>query len=117
VANKFSIEEMIVNLLLNAIKYTPAKGAVEIRAIDKGDSVQIEVADTGIGIPADEIPRVFDEFFRGAKAKKMERDGTGLGLSIAKQIVKRHNGRIWVESTQGEGSTFKLTLPRNGVHC
>ena len=117
VGNKFSIEEVIVNILLNAIKYTPEKGAVEIRAVDKGDCVQIEVKDTGIGIPADEIPRVFDEFFRGAKAKKMERDGTGLGLSIAKQIIERHNGRIWVESTQGEGSTFKLTLPRKGVHC
>ena len=117
VANKLSIDETIVNLLLNAIKYTPEKGAVEISAVDKGDCVQIEVKDTGIGIPADEIPRVFDEFFRGAKAKKMERDGTGLGLSIAKQIVERHNGKIWVESTQGEGSTFKLTLPRNGVQC
>ncbi len=117
VANKFSIEEMIVNLLLNAVKYTPDKGAVEIRAVDKGDCVQIEVEDTGIGIPADELPLVFDEFFRGAKAKKTERDGTGLGLSIAKQIVERHNGRIWVESTQGKGSTFKLTLPRTGRHC
>ena len=117
VGNKFSIEETIVNLLFNAIKYTPEKGAVEISAVDKGDCVQIEIQDTGIGIPADEIPRVFDEFFRGAEAKKMERDGTGLGLSIARQIIERHNGRIWVESTQGEGSTFKLTLPRNGMHC
>ena len=117
VGNKFSIEEVIVNLLLNAIKYTPEKGAVEISAVDKGDSVQIEVADTGIGIPADEIPRVFDEFFRGAKARKTERDGTGLGLAIARQIIARHNGRIWVESTPDEGSTFKLTLPRTGRHC
>ncbi|MCD6392056.1 MAG: HAMP domain-containing histidine kinase [Planctomycetes bacterium] len=117
VGNKFSIEEVIVNVLLNAIKYTPEKGAVEISAVDKGDCVQIEVKDTGIGIPADEIPRVFDEFFRGAKAKKTERDGTGLGLSIAKQIVERHNGSIWVESTQGEGSIFKLTLPITGRHC
>ncbi|RKY06787.1 MAG: hypothetical protein DRP66_08100 [Planctomycetota bacterium] len=117
VGNKFSIEEVIVNILLNAIKYTPEKGAVEISAVDKGDCVQIEVKDTGIGIPADEIPRVFDEFFRGAKARKTERDGTGLGLSIAKQIVERHNGRIWVESTQGKGSTFKLTLPKTPRHC
>ena len=117
VGNKFSIEEVIVNVLLNAIKYTPEKGSVEISAVDKGDCVQIEVKDTGIGIPADEIPRVFDEFFRGAKARKTERDGTGLGLSIAKQIVERHNGSVWVESTLGEGSTFKLTLPRTGRHC
>jgi signal transduction histidine kinase len=117
VGNKFSIEEVVVNLLLNAIRYTPEKGTVDIRAIDKGDSVQIEVADTGVGIPADEIPRVFDEFFRGAKARKMERDGTGLGLSIAKQIVMRHNGRIWVESGPGGGSTFKLTLPKTRRHC
>ncbi len=117
VGNKFSIEEAILNILLNAIKYTPDKGAVEISAVDKGDSVQIEVADTGIGIPADEIPHIFDEFFRGAKARKTERDGTGLGLAITRQIVARHNGSIWVESTLGEGSTFKLTLPRAGRHC
>lgn len=117
VGNQFSIKEAIVNLLLNAIKYTPEKGAVDISAVNKGDSVQIEIADTGIGIPDDEIPHVFDEFFRGAKARKIERDGTGLGLSITRQIVARHNGRIWVESTPDEGSTFKLALPRMGAQC
>jgi len=115
--NRLSIEETILNLLLNAIKYTPDNGAVEIRAFDQGDFVRIEIADTGIGIPAEEIPHIFDEFFRGAEARKVERDGTGLGLSIARQIVERHNGKIWVESTQGRGSTFKLTLPKTGGHC
>ena len=110
--NQFSIEEMVANLLLNAIKYTPADGRVCIKARNRDDSVQVEISDTGIGIPADEQDKVFDEFFRATNARRTERDGTGLGLSIVKYIVERHGGQISVESEEGRGTTFKLTLPK-----
>jgi signal transduction histidine kinase len=112
--NQFSIEEAITNLLLNAIKYTPAKGTININARNHGDYVQVEVADTGIGIPEEEQPKIFDEFYRATNAKMVERDGTGLGLSIVKHIVERHGGTIGFESKQGCGTTFRLTLPQEG---
>ncbi len=111
--NQFSIEEMIVNLLLNAIKYTPANGTVTLNVIDQQEDILIEIVDTGIGIPENELEYVFDEFFRASNARKSERDGTGLGLSIAKQIVQRHCGKIWAQSKLGEGTKFAFTLPKN----
>jgi signal transduction histidine kinase len=110
--NQFSIEEMVTNLLLNAIKYTPANGTIDVIASSDESSVLVKISDTGIGIPKEEQARVFDEFFRATNARKAERDGTGLGLSIVKYIVERHGGQIQVESEQGCGTTFKLTLPR-----
>ena len=114
--NQFSIEEMITNLLLNAIKYTPANGTVEINAKEDGDYVLMEVADTGIGIPPEELSKVFDEFYRTTNAKKVEKDGTGLGLSIVKQIIERHSGKIWVDSKEGIGTKFSFTLPKTDYH-
>ena len=111
--NRLSIEEAITNLVFNAMKYTPANGTVEISARDHGDCVLMEVADTGIGIPKEELPKVFDEFYRAINARRLERDGTGLGLSIVKHIVERHNGRIWVESEEGVGTKLSFTLPKN----
>jgi nitrogen-specific signal transduction histidine kinase len=113
--NQFSIEEVIVNLLLNAIKYTPANGTVEINAKDDGDYVLVEIADTGIGIPHEEVPKVFDEFYRASNAKEVEKDGTGLGLSIVKQIVERHGGKIWVDSQESVGTKFSFTLPQKPI--
>jgi two-component system phosphate regulon sensor histidine kinase PhoR len=113
VGNQFSINEMIANLLFNAIKYTPENKTVHIEASGHDDYVQIDITDTGIGIPADEIENVFEEFFRASNAKESEKDGTGLGLSIVKQIVERHGGKISVQSKQGEGSTFTVILPKN----
>jgi len=110
--NQFSIEEMITNLLLNAIKYTPADGTIDVSAGSDENSVLVKISDTGIGIPKEEQARVFDEFYRATNARKAERDGTGLGLSIVKYIVERHGGQIQVESEEGCGTTFKLTLPR-----
>ncbi|MHC4889801.1 MAG: sensor histidine kinase, partial [Planctomycetota bacterium] len=81
VGNQFSIEEMVTNLLLNAIKYTPANGTIEMNAKNHGDRVLVEIVDTGIGIPQEEVPRVFDEFYRATNAREVERNGTGLGLS------------------------------------
>ncbi|MBC8469804.1 MAG: HAMP domain-containing histidine kinase [Planctomycetes bacterium] len=110
--NQFSIEEVFTNLLLNAIRYTPEKGTVTIGAKNGMDCVVIEIADTGIGIPADELEDVFDEFFRASNARKFQKDGTGLGLSIAKYIVERHGGKIWIDSIEDTGTKFWITLPK-----
>lgn len=103
---------MTTNLLLNAIKYTPEDGSIKVCTEDDGESVLVEISDTGIGIPPEELPKIFDEFYRATNAKKIEKDGTGLGLSIAKQIVVRHGGRIWAESNKNAGTTFRFTLPK-----
>ena len=113
--NQFSIEEVFTNLLLNAIRYTPEQGTVSIGAKNGMDCVVIEIADTGIGIPADELDDVFDEFFRASNARKFQKDGTGLGLSIAKYIVERHGGKIWIDSIEDTGTKFWITLPK-GSH-
>jgi signal transduction histidine kinase len=104
---------MVTNLLFNAIKYTPENKTVRLEVKSYDDHVQIDVADTGIGIPADELGNVFDEFFRATNAKRSEKDGTGLGLSIVKQIVERHGGEISVESQEGQGTKFTVTLPKD----
>ncbi len=106
------IQETIVNILANAVKYTPCNGRIDIGVNDKGNTILIQIKDTGIGIPKDELPRIFDEFYRASNAKEVEKDGTGLGLSIAKQVVQRHNGKIWAESEEGKGSTFNIILPK-----
>lgn len=110
--NQFSIEEAITNLLLNSIKYTPTNGTVQVQVKDNGETVLVEISDTGIGIPANEIDKVFDEFFRASNARRVERDGTGLGLSIAKQTIQRHGGHIWVESQEGKCTKISFTLPK-----
>ncbi|MBI5124322.1 MAG: HAMP domain-containing histidine kinase [Candidatus Omnitrophica bacterium] len=111
-AAKEYIQETLTNLLVNSIKYTPRNGKIDITVQDKGSSVLIEIADTGIGIPQKELPRIFEEFYRASNAKGVERDGTGLGLSIAKQVIEMHSGRIWVESEEGKGSKFSIELPK-----
>jgi signal transduction histidine kinase len=113
VGNEFSINEMITNLLFNAVKYTPEQKTVHLEAKSCDDNVQIDICDTGIGIPAEDVPNVFEEFFRAGNAKKREKDGTGLGLSIVKQIVDRHGGEISVQSQEGQGSTFSAILPKS----
>lgn len=110
--SRLAIEETITNLLLNSIKYTPANGAIQVQTRDDGEMVLVEISDTGIGIPAGEIDKVFDEFFRASNARKVERDGTGLGLSIAKQTIERHGGKIWAESQEGNGTKIMFTLPK-----
>jgi signal transduction histidine kinase len=105
------LQQVITNLVSNAINYTP-EGSVTIRIIDKAKELQVEVSDTGIGIPPAELPHVFDDFFR---ASNVEARGTGLGLSITRRIVEAHGGRIWVESPYPEnnqGSRFTCTLPK-----
>jgi signal transduction histidine kinase len=111
--HEFSITEMITNLLFNAVKYTPENKTVHLEAKSFDDHIQIDIIDTGIGIPAEDIESVFEEFFRAGNARKTERDGTGLGLSIVKQIVERHGGKISVQSQEGRGSTFSVIIPKD----
>jgi signal transduction histidine kinase len=106
------VEETIANFLANSVKYTPAGGSVDLRIGDAGASVLIRVTDTGMGIPAEDMPHLFTEFFRARNAKAAEHTGTGLGLSIAKEVAERHKGRVWAESEEGKGSTFYFSLPK-----
>jgi two-component system phosphate regulon sensor histidine kinase PhoR len=105
------ISRVIANLLDNAIKYTDPGGTVTVRLADIDDLIQIDVVDTGIGIPEDRIHYIFDAFYRISR----DSAGAGLGLSIAKTIVEIHGGKIGAESTHGKGSTFTFTLPKNKV--
>ncbi len=106
------IEETISNILINSLKYSRENGRVEIILKDQGNTVLIQVTDNGIGIPKEEIPKICQEFYRASNAKAIEKTGTGLGLSIAKQVVERHNGRIWIESDIGKGCTVSIELPK-----
>ncbi|WP_338827244.1 two-component system histidine kinase PnpS [Neomoorella thermoacetica] len=105
------LNQVLLNLIDNGIKYTPAGGRVTIRAARLGELVQVEVADTGIGIPPESLPRVFERFYRVDKARSREMGGTGLGLAIVKHIVESHGGSISVTSRPGQGSHFFFTLP------
>lgn len=103
------IEQVVINLVHNAIKFTPPDGEITIRVYQRKNNVVVEVQDTGVGIPEDEQLRLFERFYKSDKARRSE--GTGLGLAIAKNIVLLHGGNISVESTPGEGATFSFTLP------
>ncbi|MFA4981032.1 MAG: ATP-binding protein [Candidatus Omnitrophota bacterium] len=103
--------QVFLNLLDNAVKYTPEGGSIAINASDKGNVVQIDISDTGIGISEKDLPRIFERFYRVDKARSRELGGTGLGLSIVKHIIQAHNGQVWVQSTPGRGSTFSFTIP------
>jgi len=103
--------QVLTNLLDNALKYTPEEGSVTISIEAAGGFLQVNVADTGIGISPADIPRIFERFYRVDKARSREAGGTGLGLSIVKHIVQAHGGRVWVESAPGSGSVFSFTIP------
>jgi len=104
------IRQVIFNLVSNAVKFTPAGGAVDVRATRADGEVRVAVADTGPGIARDDRERIFEEFQQAAAGIK-QRDGTGLGLALSKRLVELHGGRIWAESELGKGSTFTFTLP------
>ncbi len=105
------IGRVLANLVGNALRHTPAGGTVSVRASTTSEGVQIQVSDTGEGISADDLPRVFEQFYRGEKSRSRATGGAGLGLAIAKGIVEAHDGRIWVESTPGQGTHFCFTVP------
>lgn len=104
------LEQVLVNLVHNAVKFTPPGGEVVLSAEAAPSGVQFGVRDTGIGIPAEEVSRIFERFYRVDKSRTGS--GTGLGLSIAKHIVEAHGGKIWAESMEGQGSTFYFTIPQ-----
>jgi two-component system phosphate regulon sensor histidine kinase PhoR len=105
------LERAVSNLVDNAIKYTPEGGRIRVSAKSAGSEVLIEVADSGIGIPPEDVPRVFERFYRVDKSRSREMGGTGLGLSIVKHVVHVHGGSVDVESAVGKGSTFRVRLP------
>lgn len=106
------LEQVFVNLLDNAVKFNRPNGEVRVDARVEGDRVCITVADTGIGIPSDDLPRVFERFYRADKARSREMGGTGLGLSIVKHVVEQMGGTVTVESRLGEGCRFTVVIPR-----
>ena len=110
-ADKERLHQLLVILLDNAIKYTPPPGQLLINGAKQSSSMVITVEDSGPGIPAEELPRVFDRFYRGDKARSREKGGTGLGLSIAKWIVEQHGGKIGVDNKTGGGAKFSIVLP------
>jgi len=105
------LDQLLMNLLHNAIKYSPDGGTVVITADEHPDAIVVSVADEGVGIPARDQARVFERFYKVDRARQRGLGGTGLGLAIARHIVEAHGGRIWLESTDGEGSTFSFSLP------
>ena len=107
---------MLENLLENAVKYTPTGGTVTVTLSDarlnsSPASVEVMIKDTGIGIPAAEQPKIFQRFYRSSNALRASPDGSGLGLFIAKDIVSHHQGQIWFESVEGQGTTFHVAIP------
>lgn len=109
--DRSEMDKVFINLLSNALRYTPAGGTVRVIPFIDSKHFGFKVQDTGIGISKEDQVRIFNEFYRTADAKKMERTGTGLGLNLVREIVQKHHGEIRVESKPGEGSTFIVTLP------
>jgi signal transduction histidine kinase len=112
VGNPLAIRELLTNLLMNSVKYTPFEGHIELIVRDKNDELVAEVTDSGIGIPKEELTKVFEEFYRASNVTREAKAGTGLGLSIVKQIVDKHQGKIWVESEPNIWTRFTIVLPK-----
>ena len=107
-----AVQQILVNLLDNAVKYTPEEGSIAVGArLAADERIEISVHDTGIGIPADDQPRLFERFYRVDKARSRELGGTGLGLAIVKHLVRALGGEVRVESELNKGSAFSFTLP------
>ena len=111
-ADEARLSQVVLNLLDNAVKYSPDGRDITIKAVPGEKLVQFDVIDTGIGIPDEDLPRIFERFYRVDKARSRDLGGTGLGLSIVKHIVLAHGGDVWVSSVLGHGTTFSFTLPR-----
>ena len=103
--------QVIDNILNNAIKYSPDGGKIKVSMKTTDDQMILSISDQGLGIPKEDLPKIFDRFYRVDKARSRAQGGTGLGLAIAKEIIKQHNGFIWAKSEYGKGSTFTIVLP------
>ena len=110
--DKIRLEQVIINIVSNAIKYTGENGKIRLSVRDAGENVEILVADNGIGIPAEDLPRLFERFYRVEKARSSDKGGTGLGLAIAKEFAVCHGGDIRVASELGRGTVFTIVLPK-----
>ena len=109
--DKYEIERCIVNLIGNAVKFTPPGGRIDVFISDFGDTVEISVKDTGIGISKENLSTIFDKFNQVIDSTSEVKGGSGLGLTITKHLIELHNGRISVNSQLGKGSEFIITLP------
>ena len=111
-ADEPRFSQVVLNLLDNAVKYTSEGGSISVKAVSQDKNVRFDVIDTGIGIPEEDLPRIFERFYRVDKARSRDLGGTGLGLSIVKHIVLAHGGEVWASSQLGRGTTFSFTIPR-----
>ncbi len=111
-ADPMRLEQVLTNLVENAIKFTPEGGRVQVRGWDRGDAIELAVIDSGIGVPVEERERIFERFYQVDSSARRRYKGTGLGLTICRHIVSQHGGRIWVDDADGGGSQFHLVLPR-----
>jgi two-component system sensor histidine kinase VicK len=109
--DKDGIEQVFINIISNAIKYTESGGVISINTTNEADKVRIKVSDNGIGIPEEDLIRIFERFYRVEKGRSRDLGGTGLGLSIAKEIIEAHNGEIILKSKYGSGTTVEVILP------
>ncbi len=114
-ADKFRIRQVLVNLVVNSVRYGKDGGLTQIRVNDIGDKVLVEVTDNGIGIASEHQSRIFERFYRADKSRSRELGGTGLGLAIVKHIIEAHNQKISVLSTEGAGSVFSFTLKKSAM--
>jgi signal transduction histidine kinase len=105
------LAQVLRNLLTNALRHTPPSGQIKVTAGIGGEHIRVSVADSGRGVAPQHLAHVFDRFWRADRARSRESGGSGLGLAIAKSLVEAHGGRIWVESTSGQGATFSFELP------
>jgi two-component system sensor histidine kinase KdpD len=105
------VAEALTNLVENAAKYSPVGSEILLRAVAEGDELTVSVSDQGPGIAPDEAGRVFDKFYRSTRLSGHQSGGTGMGLAIARGIIEAHGGKIWLESTPGQGATFAFTIP------
>jgi two-component system phosphate regulon sensor histidine kinase PhoR len=103
------VQQVVVNLLHNAIKFTPQGGQVIVNVTQQDHEIQFAISDTGIGIDSEDLPRIFERFYKVDRSRATS--GTGLGLAIARHLVEAHGGKIWAESEVGKGSTFYFTIP------
>ena len=106
------IKQVLSNLVHNAVKFTPKGGWVRLAACEQNGMIQIQVSDTGIGIPKDKREKIFDRFYQVDSSFTRRVGGAGIGLNVVKEYVELHGGKIWVESELGQGSTFTFTLPK-----
>lgn len=105
------ITQVLYNIISNALKYSPEGGTVTYRLRDAWELLEISVSDQGMGIPKENVDKIFERFYRVDKARSRQMGGTGLGLAIAKEMIEAHGGSIWAKSEEGKGTTIYFTLP------